>query len=302
MAGAGGQQASQALQARLLPFFRRLLAGTQGGHTRAQAVLGAHLSNTRSGAGSEFADHRPYHPGDDLRHVNARLWARLGKPMVRQYQQEQARSFLLVVDRSASMSLGAPRTWDSAWPLAASVLCAAAGNHDTWRVLLANDTTSLLAPSAPLTAVAALAATEPRGATDLAGTSSAILASRVSANTEVVWVSDFLDRAGVEPSLEQLRRARCTPLLVCTRPANEAAVPRTSELVRLRDVETTDTITVPLTRERLAQSKAAQLAYYKALERLCGRTGVPFMHVMPDIHASLEVDAQRVLRATGLRF
>lgn len=298
-AHAAGKEVSQALQTQVMPFLRRLLVNVHAGQSRVRNQgAGVHASPWWGGAGSEFADHRPYQAGDDLRQVNARLWARLGKPMVRQFQQEQARSFLVVADRSASMSLGVPRKWDRAWPVAGAVICAAAGNHDACAVLVANESgvTSIKQP--PLATVEALANTQLAGTTNLAATASAILASRLNANTEVIWVSDFLDRAGIEPALEKLRHARCTPLLVCTQAVRQDEVlGESGELVTLRDVETAETTIVALTRERLQHHEAATAAYYETLTRFCARTRVPLLRV----GTHFEIDARRVLRTTGLR-
>ncbi len=52
----------------------------------ATASLGIGERRSRAkGAGLEFADHRAYQPGDDIRHLDLQLHARLGEHYVRQY-------------------------------------------------------------------------------------------------------------------------------------------------------------------------------------------------------------------------
>jgi len=51
----------------------------------------------------EFASHRQYRPGDDLRHLNWKLYARNDKLYVKQYDSETNLDCHLVVDVSASM-------------------------------------------------------------------------------------------------------------------------------------------------------------------------------------------------------
>jgi uncharacterized protein (DUF58 family) len=75
-------------------------AGTAGG-------IGERLSG-RTGAGMEFADHRPYQPGDDLRHLDPHLEARLGEPFIRQYSVYEQLRITVLLDMTASMALGAP--------------------------------------------------------------------------------------------------------------------------------------------------------------------------------------------------
>lgn len=57
----------------------------------------------RRGGTVEFADHRAYVPGDDLRYVDWNIYRRLGQLFVKQYEAEEDIELLLFVDRSASM-------------------------------------------------------------------------------------------------------------------------------------------------------------------------------------------------------
>lgn len=60
----------------------------------------------RRGGGVEFAEHREYAPGDDLRHLDWRAYARNDRYLIKRYEQEVHASLTLLVDASASMSLG----------------------------------------------------------------------------------------------------------------------------------------------------------------------------------------------------
>ena len=71
------------------------------------AGIGERRSKTK-GMGLEFADYRPYQQGDDVRHVDARLMARLGEAHVRQYLLDRQLPITIVVDASASMLYGTP--------------------------------------------------------------------------------------------------------------------------------------------------------------------------------------------------
>ncbi|MEC7947034.1 MAG: DUF58 domain-containing protein, partial [Myxococcota bacterium] len=58
------------------------------------------------GAGVTFADHRPYAPGDDLRHVDWNIYARLDQLLVRLYHEDREQTVAVVVDASGSMGTG----------------------------------------------------------------------------------------------------------------------------------------------------------------------------------------------------
>ncbi|HUS14750.1 MAG TPA: DUF58 domain-containing protein, partial [Chloroflexia bacterium] len=70
-------------------------------------LIGAHPARRRT-AGIEFADYRPYTPGDDLRRVDWNAYARLGSLQIRQAPAEHETVLGLLVDASASMACGRP--------------------------------------------------------------------------------------------------------------------------------------------------------------------------------------------------
>jgi len=61
----------------------------------------------------EFAQHRPYVPGDDLRHLDWKVYGRSDKLHLKQYEQETNLDLVLLVDSSGSMDFGS-RSYSSA--------------------------------------------------------------------------------------------------------------------------------------------------------------------------------------------
>ena len=80
----------------------RLSLSTRG---RVQALWAGGHASVRKGESLDFADYRPYVPGDDFRKIDHNLWARLGQVLIRQYEAEEELPLRLVIDASASMSL-----------------------------------------------------------------------------------------------------------------------------------------------------------------------------------------------------
>jgi uncharacterized protein (DUF58 family) len=68
-------------------------------------VPGEHLT-PQVGAGTELAMIRPYFPGDDVRHIDWNVTARMREPHVRVHVGERALTAWLVLDTSASMTFG----------------------------------------------------------------------------------------------------------------------------------------------------------------------------------------------------
>jgi uncharacterized protein (DUF58 family) len=76
---------------------RRLDGRVQGGYR-----------TPRRGTGLDFAGLRPYVEGDDARHIDWNVTARLDEPQVREFNEDRELTTWLVLDRSASMVVGGP--------------------------------------------------------------------------------------------------------------------------------------------------------------------------------------------------
>jgi uncharacterized protein (DUF58 family) len=58
------------------------------------------------GVGLDFLDLREYEPGDDVRHIDWNVTARMDTPFVRQYSEDRELTGWLLLDRSPSMGFG----------------------------------------------------------------------------------------------------------------------------------------------------------------------------------------------------
>lgn len=63
---------------------------------------GEHLA-AKGGTSTEFCDYRDYTPGDDVRFVDWNIFARIERPYLKQFHQEEEMHLALVVDASQSM-------------------------------------------------------------------------------------------------------------------------------------------------------------------------------------------------------
>jgi uncharacterized protein (DUF58 family) len=75
----------------------------------------------RKGQSVEFADFRNYVPGDDLRHIDWNLYARLEKLFLKLFMEEEDLHFYALIDASMSMDFGEPSKLHYAKQLAASL-------------------------------------------------------------------------------------------------------------------------------------------------------------------------------------
>jgi len=88
------------------------------------AGLGLARLGPRAGASTEFRDHRDYMPGDDIRHIDWRAYARTDRLMIKRFFEETSPELLLVVDASASMKTD-PKKQDLADQLATFITAVA---------------------------------------------------------------------------------------------------------------------------------------------------------------------------------
>lgn len=85
--------------AQLAPFELRAKMIVEG------VMSGMHRSPYQ-GMAVEFAQHRQYVPGDDLKHLDWKVYGRSDKLYIKQYQQETNLDIVILVDASASMKFG----------------------------------------------------------------------------------------------------------------------------------------------------------------------------------------------------
>jgi len=82
--------------------------------TLASSGLRGEKRSRRKGGSSEYADHRGYTWGDDLRRLDWHALARLDALLIRLYAAEETLPLEVVIDTSASMDFGAPTKYVTA--------------------------------------------------------------------------------------------------------------------------------------------------------------------------------------------
>ncbi|PYJ06571.1 MAG: hypothetical protein DME25_06380 [Verrucomicrobia bacterium] len=132
--------AAQTLSERFDP---KMLAALEGLDFKARYVMEGFLSGLHDspfhGFSVEFSDYRNYQPGDDLRHLDWRLFARTDRLCIKRYMQETNVRFYVVCDTSASMQYRGTTAWGSKLECA-RILAAAL----TWFLLKQNDAAGMV--------------------------------------------------------------------------------------------------------------------------------------------------------------
>ena len=179
-------------------------------------VAGSHRSPFR-GVSVEFSEHRDYVPGDDLRHVDWKAFARTDKLFVKQFVDETNLHAYLILDSSASMSYQGAASGLSKFQYAQCLVAGLA-----WLLIRNGDAAGLALADADIQKWIAAAShakhwdrlietmdeANAQSETDL-GAALRETASRLQHRSVVLVISDFLDDVSrVLDGVEQLRFAQ----------------------------------------------------------------------------------------------
>lgn len=245
----------------------RVLLGQLGAVRLAQAGLaaGPQLGDRRSpfrGRGMEFADHRPYHPGDDLRLVDWNVYRRLKQVLVRLFHEDRNIHVGMCVDASASMGAGDPRKLDHAGTLAAALALIGLKNRDTVTLTMAGGSGRhgrMRGHQASSFGgfLRAIEEAEPEGQPDLTD-SIRKLTDRGRLDRMILLSDMLIDEHDRESALRALATAARFPVLLHVLSAEELE-PDLSRGLQAVDAETDELVAV-------GEGKRAQKAYDEALK------------------------------------
>ncbi|MEM8944866.1 MAG: DUF58 domain-containing protein [Planctomycetota bacterium] len=164
------------------------------------------------GQSVEFLQHRQYAPGDDLRHVDWKAWAKQDRLYVKQFEEDTNMRCTLLVDVSASMQYGPGplNKYEYAATVATSLAYLLLRQHDTVACLAFDDTirarTTYRSTETHLQAIVqTLDATDPQNKTDT-GAIFREIAEATPRRGMIAVVSDLL--GDVDSTLRGLRLLR----------------------------------------------------------------------------------------------
>jgi uncharacterized protein (DUF58 family) len=184
---------------------------------RARHVVEGFLSGIHRspyfGQSVEFLQHRQYAPGDDLRHVDWKVWAKQDRYYVKQFEEDTNLRATLLVDVSASMQYGsgAMNKYEYGCTVAASLAYLLMRQQDAVGAIAFDESIRVKVPqrtkrSHLSSIVDALAFSDPKDKTDM----QSILRSAAEIYPRrgvMILISDLLvDRAGLFKGLKRLRQ------------------------------------------------------------------------------------------------
>jgi uncharacterized protein (DUF58 family) len=258
---------------------RRLFRGRQRAERKTRKV----------GSGLEFADHREYSPGDDIRYLDWTVWIRLRHALIRLFEEDEDLPIRVVVDTSDSMSTRGGAKLRYAQQVAAALAYVGLANLDRVGVTAISAKTHQTLPAVRgkgrIFRVFDFLRNAPRGgATDLRHSCSRVAAESTQPGLTIV-ISDFYDLEGAFEGLNMLRFRKHEPVAIQVIDPVEAD-PRGSGLrgdVTLLDCEGDTRRDVTLSPRALAAYAAAHERFCAQLEASCRSRGIHYVRANLDV-------------------
>ena len=251
---------------------RRVHAGQQRADRRSKKL----------GSGLEFADHRDYAPGDDFRHLDWKVYARMERMLVRLHEEEEDLLVYLLLDCSRSMAIGHGQATKFRYAAQLTAALAYIGLANLDRVCLVPFASQLHQPTAQLRGkkqifqvFRTLEAITPDGKTALTDCVRRFT-HRHKRRGMTVLLSDFYDPEGYEDAAMQLRYAGFEPILIQLIDEQELESAQSGELAMV-DCETGAIRNVTMTPRLRRRYREVHQSFCDGLERFCRSNAISYI-------------------------
>ncbi len=266
-------------------FVRELEVLRRRQEIRARSGGGGEHQARRRGGSSEFHEHRPYAPGDDLRRIDWAAYARTGEPVLKLFRAEEDVIARLVCDASASLDHGEPRKLDVARRLAAAVGYLTLARSERAQLVGAGAGVEREHPPVRGRAglpelLRALSAIQGKGDTDLARAVDAVV-RRSPRPGMLLVVSDFFDPGPVTTAAARAVQAGHDVVLAQVVAPDEIA-PAFEGDWALEDAETGAVVEVTMDAAALAAYERRFSALCNALRAFARKHGAAYVRVRTD--------------------
>lgn len=249
---------------------RRLFAGR----------LRAERRTKKTGSGIEFADHREYAPGDDLRYLDWKVYGRSERMLLKMYEEEEDLSIYVLLDCSESMAYGEPSKFDHARKLAAAMAYVGLANLDRVALLAISTKVDKTLPSTRgkgriFKIFDFLRGVRAAGETALADAARQFTTQQKRRGIAII-ITDLYDPAGFERGINAIRYRKYEPMVIHVTDPRESD-PGARGDVTLVDVETGESREITLTDGMVKAYKEEHAKWRKEIDDFCKTRQVPYV-------------------------
>lgn len=241
---------------------RKILQGKMQGERRSK----------RRGQSVEYADHRPYVVGDDLRYVDWNIYGRLDQLFLKLFLEEQDLTVHVAFDISRSVSIGEPSKERFIKQLAAALGYIGLVNNNRVSLSGFSDGVKTHLPNMRgrnyLSEMAeCLLTTDSEGTSDFDSTCRQLSSTRTGPGLMIV-LSDFFFKAGFEQGLRRLMGKK-VDLYVIQILSPQEMDPQLSGDLKLIDIEDGDEAEITMSSALMKYYKKNLNAYCQELRDFC---------------------------------
>lgn len=253
----------------------------------AKTILSGSYRSAFKGQGMEFFEVREYQEGDEVRHIDWNVSARMNHPYVKTFREERSLSVMLIVDVSASSRFGSKNGLKSTLiaELGAVIAFSAIKSNDNVGLLLFTDRIELYLPPRSTTrhvlrVIRELLAFHPRGkGTDV--TAALAFLGKLQIKPGVCFlISDFL-ASGFQHEASLVAKKHDLIALSVTDPY-EIELPSVN-LISLKDLETGEDILIDASDPKLRQYYQDKAENHLAnLKKMLEKIGAGWVDIRTD--------------------
>ncbi|NUQ68911.1 MAG: DUF58 domain-containing protein [Phycisphaerales bacterium] len=240
----------------------------------------------KRGQSVEFADHRSYVSGDDIRHIDWNIFARLDTLFLKLFLEEEDLALHVVIDASASSDCGIPSKF--AFMQRAAMAMGYVGLVNLNRVAatamgegaVQSSVRDLRGKRRVHDLARWMCSVEPGGSFSFREAAERIALSRRGKGIMLVF-SDFFFKEGFETGLKLLKGRGYDVFCIQVLSPQEVEPDLVGDL-RLRDVEDMDMAEITVSAPLLKRYKANLAAYCESLREFCARREMQLLTIRSD--------------------
>ncbi len=233
-----------------------------------------------SGSGMIFKDHKEYAPGDDIRRIDWKAYARTKNFYVKRYEEERNVTVHIIVDRSSSMDFGKINKYEYGAKLGLGLAFMTTKTNDRFRFSVFSETlTDLTAARRHANLVKLVETLNELRKTPDSKVERCITqySSRIKNKSVVVIISDFLtDLEQIEAGLQSLKGSRVALINVFDQ---EELDPSFRGDTILEDPESSSTLRAYLSKSKKSSYKSRLKNHTEEIEELCEKYGAEYQLV-----------------------
>ena len=262
-------------------------------HIIARKILSGQLKAERrsrqKGISVEFADHRPYSPGDDFRFIDWSVFFRTDHLFLKLFEEEEDLHIYLLLDCSGSMDFGMPYKFHYARRMAAAIGYLGLASLDRVHIVpfsneLARSATDMLRIRSKGKVFRMLEFLEGRkadGPTDLQTSLKSFAASKRKRGLAVI-ISDLYDHQGVMGAINILRIQKFDPYIVHIVSPQEGDPQLLGDL-RMLDCESERFRDVTITEKMMRKYRQTFTEYCDSVATFCRSKEIGYVRCRTDV-------------------